>query len=115
MATADIIAFLSLIIALSAYIATIRLRLIDLIKDPQNAAKKPRYKTISKTLTLADAPLIISAAFLFFHGFWDSTLGKIIEGGVPCWLLPWSIYLFTFAGLVLIVHHIGAWWSSITA
>jgi len=66
MPSADIISFLSLIVALSAYIAVIRLRIIDRIGDPAYATKKAAYKWAAKTLTLADAPLIISGALLFF-------------------------------------------------
>jgi len=40
MPTADVIAFLSLIVALSAYIATIRLRLIDRIKETTDTTKR---------------------------------------------------------------------------
>jgi hypothetical protein len=46
MPTADVIAFLSLIVALSAYIATIRLRLIDRIKETTDTTKKNNLKLI---------------------------------------------------------------------
>lgn len=116
MATTDIIAFLSLIVALSAYIATIRLRLIDKMKDATVAgdtATRNKLGNFALSLTFADAPLIVSATLLFFHGFWDATLGQVVPGPAPKWLLPWSIYLFAFAGVVLILHHIAAWFKSV--
>ena len=116
MPTADVIAFLSLIVALSAYIATIRLRLIDRIKETTDTTKKNNLKLISFWLTLADAPLIVSGVLLFLHAFWDETLGLwFTSPGAPAWLLAWSVGFFTFGGLALVAHHIAAWWKSITA
>jgi hypothetical protein len=112
----DVIAFLSLIVALSAYLATIRLRLIDRIKKADENQKK-RLKLISFWLTFADAPLIVSGVLLFLHGFWGKTLGSwwFASPTAPGWLLPWSVGLFWFGGLFLVGHHIAAWWKSITA
>ncbi|MCP9468614.1 MAG: hypothetical protein NNA31_01300 [Nitrospira sp.] len=73
--TADVIALLSLIVALSAYVATmIRLRLIDRIKNARDEEKK-KLKKISFWLTFADAPLVVSGVLLFFYAFWNNTLG----------------------------------------
>ena len=116
MPTADVIAFLALIVALSAYIATIRLRLIDKIRETTDTDRKSELKLISFWLTFADAPLIISGVLLFFHSFWDLTIGLwFATPGAPKWLLPWSIGFFAFGGAVLVVHHAVAWWKSITA
>ncbi|MCP9473425.1 MAG: hypothetical protein NNA30_11885 [Nitrospira sp.] len=113
--TADVIALLSLIVALSAYVATIRLRLIDRIKNAQDEEKK-KLKTTSRLLTLADAPLVVSGLLLFFYAFWNNTLGLwFFCAESPNWMLSWSIGLLTFALVVLVAHHMGAWWKSIQA
>jgi hypothetical protein len=109
MPTTEVIALLSLILALSAYVATMRLRLIDQIKADSDPKRKNKLKRVSRCLTLADAPLIVSGVLLFFHGFWDNTLGLwISDPEAPGWMLPWSICVFTFAIVVLVGHHAGA-------
>lgn len=114
--TSDAIALLTLIVALSAYVATIRLWLIDRIKKARDEEEKKKLKTTSRLLTLADAPLVVSGVLLFFHGFWNNTLGLWFScAEPPNWMLSWSIGLLTFALVVLVVHHIGAWWKSVRA
>lgn len=113
MPTTDVIAFLGLIIALSAYVASVRLWMIDRMTR-QNDGGKKRTKLILKLLTLADAPLIVSGLLLFTYAFWDHTL-KLwlgLTGSAPEWLLSWSIGVFTFALISLMGHHIAAWRKS---
>src|SRR5262245_60052554 len=105
---ADVIAFLALIVAMSAYLAVIRLRLIDTIAktDPLDVARKRKLKELSGWLTFADLPLIVSAVAFFFYGFWDFTVGLIVGGAAPPELLVFSIVLFAIAGVVMIAHHL---------
>jgi hypothetical protein len=114
MPTADLIAFLGLIVGLSAYVATMRLRLIDQIKSATDDARKRNLKNFSLALTLADAPLVVSGILLFFHGFWDRTFGKWAgDPQPPDWMLTASVWLFTVAILNLAIHHSFAWWKSV--
>lgn len=99
----DTIAFLSLIIALSAYVATIRLRLID--KMSSDTGNKSKYICMARVLTLSDAPLVISGIFLFIYGFWSF----FSCSSPPEWVKNWSVYLFTFALFTLSLHHAWAW------
>ena len=128
MPNVDVVAFLSLIVALSAYIATIRLRVFDRIRELRNEMEDDMHMTqqkesrsklrinslkgFAKALTLVDAPLVVSAVLLFFHGFWNMTLGLYITSGLPTWLLPASIYCFMFSGVLMVVYHICAWKKS---
>jgi hypothetical protein len=110
----DVIAFLSLIVALSAYVATIRLRIIDkksLTNDPRTKKSLSRYAC---WLILADAALIAAGVMVFFHGFWQLTLEPCFPGQkAPEWLIIWSVRCFAFACLILIIMHISTWRRSI--
>ncbi|HEY0963587.1 MAG TPA: hypothetical protein VGE69_14645 [Pseudomonadales bacterium] len=120
MPTTDLIAFLSLIVGLSAYLATIRIRIIDKIEecgdDTAQKARKDKLHVISIGLTLADAPLVVSGLLLFFHGFWEATVGLLVDSpAAPPWVLTWAIWLFSFSIIVLAIHHAIAWAKSVLA
>ncbi|MGV3590069.1 MAG: hypothetical protein ACO1PZ_00170 [Gammaproteobacteria bacterium] len=120
MPTTDLIAFLSLIVGLSAYLATIRVRIIDKIgecgTDTAQQARKKKLHDLSVWLTLADAPLVIAGLLLFFHGFWAATVGLVIDRpAAPSWFLPVAIWLFTLSIVVLAIHHAYAWKKSVSA
>jgi hypothetical protein len=123
--TGDKLTLLTLIVALSAYLASVRLvaigRLVDLkgrvstdffdkrLNTPANADVERRSNDIKvglKLLTLADAPMIVSGLLLGLHIFY----------GLPDASLRWSIYFFTFGGLALVGLHAHAWkrtfWST---
>jgi hypothetical protein len=135
---ADQLTLLAVLIALSAYLATVRLfaidkrhqlneRLSDLeekqedLENNQNQLSQQRYdqrkrryseglRTIKERrsdisfnlllLLIADVPMTLSAVLLGLYVLYEHA---------PSSFLPWSAYLFTFAGLALLSFHIGAW------
>lgn len=106
---------LALIIALSAYLATIRLIAIDKMSPPKGnepPLKPERKKKIKQSLfwlTLADAPLVIAGLLLGLHLFFPT----IFDRSAPDWMLTWAIRLFTVAGVLLVIYHLRAWYRSI--
>lgn len=104
MQRADLLTLLAIIIALSAYLATVRLFAIDRLT--QLAGDLQKRKKVHRNLRLlfvADAPMTVSAVFLGIY---------ILYSNAPSCFLPTSIYLFTFAGLMLLIYHIYAWIKS---
>jgi hypothetical protein len=96
---------LTLVIALSAYLATIRLVVISRLAaepPPRNAAA---LKTFLRTLIPADLPLVLAGVFLFLLIFWDDLFG----GAAPGWFEPAVVWAFFVAVLVLVAHHAVAW------
>jgi hypothetical protein len=130
----DLFAFLTLIVAVSAYLATIRLFGIEKLRDLsehqsrlnrsltsastgtelsekgaelENAAKKKkRVKRWLALLLVADAPMTISAVLLgcYIFGIFNHPSGSL--------RLKWSIFLFTWAGFALSAAHAYAWFRS---
>ncbi len=89
---------LSLIIGLSAYIATVRLWLIEQLRQSKKDSDKAREGKIRRAaswLIWTDASLAVSGVLLFRYGF---------IGG-PEWQKDRALEVFTFAIITLVVHH----------
>jgi hypothetical protein len=116
----QLLIFLTLIVALSAYLGTVRLfgleRLRELsdelwrLKDGNQKEtvtrleqKQRRTKVYLALLLFADVPMTISAALLAVYIF------GLFNYPAPSWPLRWSIYLFTAAGLALFCAHLYGW------
>ncbi len=110
----DVIAFLSLIVALSAYVSTIRLRIIDKKTETQDKAVKKSLSKYAFWLIPADLALLASGIMVFFHGFWAFTIEPFSPGTpAPEWLLHWSVRCFAAGCLILILLHISTWKRSV--
>jgi uncharacterized membrane protein (DUF106 family) len=132
MKPADLLTLLAIIIALSAYLATVRLfaldRLTKLKEGLENISnqldenlEEREVGNLGKTKTrleeritihlklclllFADVPMTVSAVLL----------GIYILYGKPACFLRTSVILFTIAGLVLLFNHVYAWIKSIYA
>ena len=103
MQTADLLGLLAIVIALSAYLAAVRLFAIGAIKEASNDEKR-KIKTKLGWLVLADAPMTVSAVLLGLYTLWAP---------MPHWMLLTGIALFTFAGLMLLFFHTIAWMKSL--
>ncbi len=104
----DVFAFLVLIVALSAYVAVIRLRIADRLSDSKaHRAKLNRFVSLS---TLADVPMIAAGALLGVSAFWGSLYG----GTPPQSVRTGSICLFVFSGVALICRQSYARYHSIS-
>jgi len=90
------LALLAVLIALSAYLATIRIFLKQ--ADAPDHVKK--FGLIM--LTVGDLPMISSALLLGFHVIFRA----------PVWTAHWSLLLFVFAGIVLVILHAREWVQS---
>src|ERR1700733_16156237 len=98
MATSDLLALLAIVIALSAYLATIRLFAIETIREKDAEGRRRIHRDLRKLL-LADIPMTMSAISLGIHAlFWVSD-----------WFLWAGVLLFVLAGSVLFVFHMIAW------
>lgn len=114
----DKLTLLTLIVALSAYLASVRLAAIGRLSALSRELSKDIYgtplvtdsnKAISrrkddigrslKWLTLSDAPMIASGFLLGLHIFYAAGERALM----------WSVYLFTFGGIVLMLLHGLAW------
>jgi hypothetical protein len=107
MESADQLTTLAILIALSAYLATIRLLAIERISRQTDKDKKQEIRLKLLWLVVPDSLLTVSALLLGFHIF-SSYLAKH-----PGSLLAWSIWLFAAAGLLLFLSHIVAWSKTI--
>src|SRR5271155_1734687 len=98
MQRADLLTLLAIIIALSAYLATVRLFMIDRLTKlkekttqlDENLKKAKRIRKGLLVLLLADVPMTLSAVLLGIY---------ILYSNAPSSFLRKSICLFTFAGL----------------
>lgn len=115
----QLLAILGIAIALSAYLSGVRLYLIQKIRDISendliNAEKKAEKKyEIQKQLgwlTLADAPIVLSAFLLGVGLLWFSLTGL----RTPDWMLSLGLWLFLFAGTMMVVLHFLAWYKTLT-
>jgi hypothetical protein len=104
----DLLAIIGLGIALSAYLATIRSRLLDeASKHDQGTPMRKKYKNRAKALTLADAPLIIGSAMLAIGVGLKAKTGTEIA-----WLIDGGLLAIVAALGVLIFFHIEQWFHS---
>lgn len=111
----DLLAMLGIAIALSAYLSGIRLYAIQKISDipendPRKEDKKRKIQVKLAWLTLADAPMVFSAFLLGLTILWYP-----LTRMTPCrWFAPLSIGLFLFAGTVMVVQHVLAWYKTLS-
>lgn len=99
------LAFLTLVVALSAYLASVRLAVINRLgADP--APKHPeKLRWFLVSLIPADAPLVFSGLLLTADLFWKYLFG--IEPAV-C-LYTGAVWLFVMTVCYLALHHMAAW------
>jgi hypothetical protein len=102
---------LTLVVALSVYIATIRLVVIGRLlgEEKLEERRKARYKLFLLTLVPGDALLVVSGFLLFLDIFWADLFG----GTAPGWFETTSVWTFFIAGGLLVVHHLVAWVRSV--
>ena len=104
----DQLNFLSLIVALSAYLAAIRFYAMQrLASNPSNA--KALKKFLFK-LIFADAPLVLAGVLLTIQIFFKPLLADPVPGESITW---WVSLLFCVAVAVLAAYHFLAWVKSI--
>ena len=107
----DLLSFMTIVIGLSAYIATLRWMIIDKIKVVQAAGetqKEADLRSRSFWLSLIDVFLVMSAILLVVNIFWFELWG--VE---PCQLIQkGAILAFIVAFALLIVQHALAWKKS---
>ena len=113
MPIADQLTTLTVLIALSAYLGTIRLLAIDRLRsanssEPKSPSKEKSIKGKLMWLTLADIPLTVASLLLAINIFG----GYLTE--TPSTLYIWSIWLCAVAGVVLFISHLFAWIKSIS-
>ena len=102
---------LGIIIALTAYVATVRRRVLDKTKEEpakSNATIRNRLFNYTAFLMIADVPLVISGALIVTHNL-------LLLGGKTPWVcLGWGgIGLFCFALCVLAIFHGIEWRKSL--
>ena len=107
------IMLLTLVVALSAYIATIRFAIIGRLGSFDNE-KKRTWRKVLAGLIPADSPLVIAGIFLTI----DLFLKDMINVDPPSFFYLGSLWLFFIAVIVLAIHHVLSWkytlekWSS---
>jgi hypothetical protein len=118
MGVSDLLTLLTIIIALSAYLATIRLLVISRLSQASEPIQSPpestpelrnKLKRFLLLLALADAPLVTSGLLLGLHIFWQD----LTRADTPPWFLPTAIVLFGIAGLILYIYHLIEWVRSL--
>ena len=117
MDTSGLITLLAITIALSAYLASIRLALITKISDldkqnsnnkEDNIKKEEEKATIKMKLyylAWADIPLVIGSVILFIYIFWDD----LFVWGKPSWLFTVCIYIIFMGVIILAGSHFATW------
>ena len=101
----ELLTLLAIIIALSAYLATMRGVLRERIRGAPEA-RKQHLRVSLYLLILPDALLVISGLLLGLHIFYAYLPGV---GEPPVWLLRRAIQLFIAGGLCLVVLHLVEW------
>lgn len=110
MPNVNVIAYLSLIVAMSAYISSIRLRIIDKKKESTSSGEKKSLSRYAACLIRPDLALILSGYLVFLHGFWHLAIDPWWPGSTaPDEFLQWSVWLFAFAGICLTILHVSTW------
>ena len=110
----DRLSLLTLIVALSAYLATIRLAAITLLMTlgPEKASRKKNIKSLLLGIMIADAPLVIAGLLLGLELCWN----VIVFGAPPdppgC-LYRAAVFFFLFALFTLAAQHAVAWVKTI--
>ncbi|WP_417388615.1 hypothetical protein [Gimesia sp.] len=111
----QLLAILGIAIALSAYLSGTRLYLIQKIReiprdDPEKEQKKYEIQKQLAWLTLADAPIVTSAFLLGLNLLWY----PLTRLRTPEWMLSLGLWLFLFAGIMMVLQHFLAWHKTLT-
>ena len=102
----DKLNLLSLIVALSAYLAALRFYAIQrLATKPTNAQS---LKAFLFLLVFADAPLVVAGVLLSLQLFWEPFC--TLSASSSSW---WVALLFLIAVMVMSVYHLAAWYKSV--
>ena len=105
----DKLGFLALIVALSAYLASVRIALITRLGSVPKPDHPKRLKWFLVLLIPADLPLVVAGIFLAGDLFSKDLLG--LEPAT--WLYPGAKLLFVIAVVVLAIHHFVGWCISL--
>jgi hypothetical protein len=106
----DLLTLFTIIIALSAYLATIRLARIERAKTPigDSVDAKKKYKVSMEWgilfITIPDILLVVSAILLAIYMF-----GSVFYLPRSHGQLSWSVRLFCAAIVILAVYHMRSW------
>lgn len=132
------LAIFAIAITLSAYLSAIRMVAIQKIDelvsdDPKETdpavkastkakARKEKWKLTKKLgwLTLADAPMVLSAFFLGLHLLWYRpglvrVWDNLFPGNPYLWFRNTGLWLFFIAGTIMLVMHVVAWYRTYCA
>lgn len=113
MANINQLDLLILIIALSAYVASIRLAVIQRLAVTPAPTNAESLRSYLKWLLPGDIPLVVSAVVLSLNIFWQELVvgpfANVLGAHPPSWFSPLVVWLFVFAVLVLSLHHVAAW------
>ena len=103
----EMLAFLGLVVALSAYLAAVGVYLREQLAKPSSGPKDDIRRITIKTrlslLTIADMPMITAALLLGLHLFF----------GFPEWFVPGSVVLVGFSAVSLVLFHATEWFDPI--
>ena len=105
---------LTIIIALSAYLATIRLIGIERLGKPGSEVSPDVKKKLKRKLLFlmfVDAPLVVSGLLLVYHIFAPDLFGCV----APACILRTAQGLFALAVVILAVLHAIEWGKTIRA
>jgi len=101
---------LTLLVALSAYVATVRLVVIGRLGATGGTSKsRANLRWLLVALLLADVPLIIAATLWFLDTFWESLFNQAPPSALP----EVAIWFFFAAAIVLVLHHVFAWFRTV--
>ena len=106
----DKLNLLALMVALSAYLAAVRMTVIGRLGSTPAPNNPQDLKTFLVLLIPADAPLVVGGLFLTADLFWIGVFGA----QPPSWLFWWAQVLFIAAISVLAIHHIVSWGITIS-
>jgi hypothetical protein len=101
----DKLNLLALMVALSAYLAAIRLALIQRLGAEPPPTNPRGIKNMLLALIPADMPLVVGGLLLTANLFWTDLLG----GAPPAFLYPAAGWLFVAGICILAIHHAVAW------
>jgi hypothetical protein len=104
---------LTLIVAVSVYVATIRLVVLDRLSgDPKPPVdKRKKYKTFLRFLAPVDLAMVTAGTLLFLKLFW----GDLFGGVSPVWFPLAIVRALFFAVIILVLHHLYAVLRSLLA
>lgn len=109
MDSSELLTVIGIIIALAAYLATVRGRILDKARTA-TGDDKIRLKRYAKMLVLADAPLVLSGALLSVYAG-----SKMFAHTASECLLLLGMSIFALALVVLMCFHVYEWYKSFTA